>query len=542
MWVMFRLFIVDDNKYERNGIRDSIDWQALGIEVVGVFANGLDALASMDELQPHIVVTDIAMPMMNGVEMAERIRRSYPEVKMVFISCHSDFEFAKSAVDLGVYSYVLKPIIDDELEKALRKLLLEFTAQHRQQVEKERMLKQLEGMLPLVQEQFLKEVLLGNFRNKEEIMKRIEFLTLPIIESVDMSVISIKCNSEGAGKGGRSVVDSYLFSYSIKRIVSESESKGRTMYPVQMFEDDFAVIVFDTGSGRQGILEVAVELHTEIGRRLDLHATMGISKSSTELTELAQLLKQSRKAVNTRFYSGSNPIILFEEIEDRTDIPFEEMPGLESVYQDMKALISEGGVQEVGLFIDKYLNVDGLGDSETYVKGFVSLFVHMTGIILMETNNSAKEMFGDSIMVWDKLNRMKTKEDIVQWTHQTLLTIIERLSDKSGAKNVKLVDSIKSIIHARYSEQLSIEDISKSVFLSGRHANGLFKKATGKTIFDYLIQYRIERAKQLLREEDGKVAVVAEAVGYLNTSYFILSFKKNVGMTPAEYKNKLTQR
>jgi len=539
---MFRLFIVDDNKYERNGIRDSIDWQALGIEVVGVFANGLDALARMEELRPHIVVTDIAMPMMNGVAMAERIRRGYPEVKMVFISCHSDFEFAKSAVDLGVYGYVLKPIISDELEKALRKLLLEFTVQHRQQIEKERMLKQLEGMLPLVQEQFLKEVLLGNFRNKDDILKRIEFLTLPIIESADMNVISLKCYPDDGAPEGRSAVDSYLLSYSIKRIVSETESKERSMYPVQISGDDFAVIVFDRGSDRQGILDAAVEMHTEISRRLDLHTTMGISKSTRELTDLAQLFKQSRKAVNTRFYSGSNPIILFEEIEDRTDIPFEEMPGLESVYQDMKALISEGGGQDVQLFIDKYLNADGLGDNESYVKGFVSLFVHITGILLMETHHSVKEVFGDSILVWDKLNRMQTKEDVVQWTQRTLLTIIERLSDNGGTKNAKLVDSIKSIIHSRYSEQLSIEDISKSVYLSGRHANGLFKKATGKTIFDYLIQYRIEKAKQLLREEDSKVAVVAEAVGYLNTSYFILAFKKNAGMTPAEYKSKLAQR
>ena len=113
------------------------------------------------------------------------------------------------------------------------------------------------------------------------------------------------------------------------------------------------------------------------------------------------------------------------------------------------------------------------------------------------------------------------------------------MSDKNLAKNAKTVDTIKEMIKNKYHEHITIEDISKSVYLSGRHANGLFKKETGKTIFDYVIEYRIEVAKKLLKDPNSKVASVAEEVGYLNTSYFCLAFKKNVGMTPAEYKSKV---
>jgi len=113
------------------------------------------------------------------------------------------------------------------------------------------------------------------------------------------------------------------------------------------------------------------------------------------------------------------------------------------------------------------------------------------------------------------------------------------LSERNTTKNVKLVENIKDIIKSKYHGQITIEDISKSVYLSGRHANSLFKKETGKTIFDYVIEYRIEVAKKLLKDSTSKVASVAEEVGYTNTSYFCLAFKKNVGMTPAEYKSKL---
>ncbi|WP_165822675.1 response regulator transcription factor [Paenibacillus montanisoli] len=533
---MFRLFIVDDNKYERNGIKESIDWQSLGIQVVGTFANGLEALTRIDELKPHIVITDIAMPLMNGVEMSERIRQSHPDVKIIFISCHSDFEFAKSAVDLGIYGYVLKPIIADELERALHKLLAEFTEQHREQMEKERMMQQLEGMLPLVQEQFLKEVLLGNFRNEDDIRQRIEFLALPIIEHATMSVISVKCPRAEGERERQSAMDAYFQSYSIKNRIARSETPERAMVPVQFSAEDYAAIVFDQQGDKQGVIDAAVQLNTSISAELGIQATMGISTCSRELTELERLYKQSQKAVNTRFYSGSNPIILFEEIDDRSDSPFEEMPSLEDVYQDMKALMSFGSGQDIEEFIGKYLNDESAKHGESYVKGFALLFSHLTGILLLESNQPGH--FGDNAAAWDKLNRMSTKEDVVQWVRQTFAAIKERLTDRNASRNVKVIGAIKQMIHDNYHEQISIEDISKSVYLSGRHANGLFKKETSQTIFDYLIQFRIEKAKQLLKEEGSKVAAVAEAVGYLNTSYFILAFKKNVGMTPAEFKSK----
>src|SRR4029079_8646560 len=118
-------------------------------------------------------------------------------------------------------------------------------------------------------------------------------------------------------------------------------------------------------------------------------------------------------------------------------------------------------------------------------------------------------------------------------------TLREALAERNPTKNQKVIDQIKDIIGERYGEPLTIEDISKAVYHSGRHANHIFKKETGQTIFDYLIEYRIGIAKQLLKEPHSKVKVVAEEVGYVNTSYFCMAFKKNVGMTPAEYKGKL---
>ncbi|CAM4343119.1 YesN/AraC family two-component response regulator [Paenibacillus endophyticus] len=563
---MFKLIIVDDNKYERMGIKQAVDWGALEIEVVGTFANGAEALAGVGELHPDLIVTDIAMPMMNGIALAERVRDQYPDIKMIFTSCHSDFEFAKSAVNLGVYGYVLKPIISGELESAVRSVLGEMTERERRERERAGMLRQLEGMLPLVQEQFFKELLLGNFRDERDISERIGFLHVSVPDNSSFAVLALDVREKEeptSGEPSRSVVDTYYQSYTIKKAVNalergaalgavsgesdgaprpDSDSKRQGLvfaYPVQIAGDSFAVLLF--GESEQ-FLQTTVNLHLMITERLDRSVTIGISEASSSLSAMAELYRQARQAALTTFYEGSSPIIVYSEIVDRAErSPFDAMPGLESLYGDVKVLLSYGGEEVIDEFLDKYMSLPGGGvPHESYVKVFSYLTLNLVNVLLEEANKSLKELLGEESADWSYFNvpaPAPAKEARV-WLRRIFATLREALAERNPTKNQKVIDQIRDIIGQRYGEALTIEDISKSVYLSGRHANHIFKKETGQTIFDYLIDYRIGIAKGLLKEQDSKVAVVAEAVGYVNTSYFCLAFKKNVGMTPAEYKNK----
>lgn len=562
---MFKLIIVDDNKYERMGIKQAVDWASLGIEVVGTFANGADALASVGELHPDLIVTDIAMPMMNGIVLAERVREQYPAIKIIFTSCHSDFEFAKSAVNLGVYGYVLKPIISGELETAVRGVLEQMTERERLERERAGMLRQLEGMLPLVQEQFFKELLLGNFRDEGDIRERIDFLRVSVPDNSSFAVLAldVKENAETAeGEPSRSVVDTYYQSYTIKKAVGALERRASiepaaagaesppteasrerrvSAYPVQMAGDSFAVLLF--GESDQ-FLETAVDLHMMIAERLNRSVIIGMSQASSSLADMAELYRQARQAALTTFYEGSSPIIAYSEIEDRAErSPFDAMPGLESLYGDVKALLSYGGEEGIDEFLDKYLIVPGGGaPGESYVKVFVFMTLNLASVQLEEANKSFRTLLGEEPAVWSRVNGLSSAKEAREWLRHILRALREQLTERNPTKNQKVVDHIREIVRQRYSEPLTIEDISKSVYLSGRHANHIFKKETGQTIFDYLIDFRIGIAKGLLKEQDSKVAMVAEEVGYVNTSYFCLAFKKNVGMTPAEYKSKVMLR
>ncbi len=548
---MFRVFVVDDNKYERNGIINSIDWDKLDTEIAGAFSNGAKALEQIDILKPHIIITDVAMPVMNGIQMSELIRKTHPDIHIIFISCHSDFEYAKSAVGLGIYRYVLKPIISHELELAVKELLDKIRLKDSQQQEKEKMIRQVNEMLPMVQEQFFKELLLGNFHNSEDIEGRIDFLKINIHHLTGANVMMIKINSNEEESQYVSVADSYFVSYCIKNIISSYSTPSLSLYSVQFSVQEFAVIFFcdmetlelqnTVEHIKQKVMDIAVGINMDIAKQFNLTITIGISKFGRNLLNIPVLYRQAYKAINTKFFSDRNPILLYEEVEGMSEGTIEAIPDLESVYQDVKELLSygeNGDNQGIMAFIEKYLDPEDFKPDENYVKGFISLAVNIASIILMESNYSFQDIFGDNILVWKKLNQFETIVDVKQWTYNIFLSVKEYLASKSNTRNTSTVKMIKETIKNRFHEQITIEDISKSVYLSPRYANSIFKKETDETIYDYLMEYRIEIAKKLLRKDDSKVALVAEAVGYRNTSYFSLSFKKNVGMTPAEYKNK----
>ncbi len=170
------------------------------------------------------------------------------------------------------------------------------------------------------------------------------------------------------------------------------------------------------------------------------------------------------------------------------------------------------------------------------------LIVNIVRLILVEKNESFENIFGEEYILWNKLNNFETIKNIRQWMYNILKTINEYLVSKHQSLHVQIVENIKEIIRNRYHEQLTIGEVAESLYFSALHANNIFKKETGKTIFDYLVEYRIEKAKELLKDPDIRIYLVAEKVGYNNKSHFCLTFKKYTGMTPAEYKNKLCMK
>jgi len=523
---------VDDNPSDRNGISRAIPWEEIGVSIAGACANGAAALKAVEHAHVDIVLTDISMPIMNGIELAAALRVSHPKTKIIFMSCHDEFDFAKSAIDMEIAGYILKPIKPEELMQAVGKVAESIREQAVFTLERERMLSKLDEMQPMLAEQFLRELILGNFYNADGIRERLAFLQLQTLADKKAQVLAL-CVEEPGGTG---VADSFANSLAIMEMIAKASEPGIRLCPIQVSPWELAAIAFlDETALEKRLLDICIELYTGIKEKLSLPVTLGLSRVKESIGEVHEQYRQASAAARTTFYSEGNPIIQYALIDEREKTPRRlDNPEL---HKSVTALLSNLSDESIQAFVNDYLPQAETLLSESYIKNLTFSTVNICMVLLTDYGHSFADIFGEEYIVWNKLARFHTIPAVRQWLYNFLTAIREHINDKRSGKNAQLVQNIKEIVAKRFHEQLSVADIANAIYLSPGYANIMFKKETGRTIFDYLIDVRIENAKRLLREPDAKVAVVAENVGYINTSYFCLMFKKCVGITPAEYRS-----
>lgn len=543
---MYRLIIVDDNPLDRNGLKSCIDWDSMDIEVVGTYSNGKQVVEDIQNVNPDIILSDISMPVMSGIEMVKRLKEKGFDIKTIFMSCHDEFNFAKSAVSLDVEFYVLKPIVPEELQEAINKVLNKHMAEKVKINEKAEMLKLIDQSLPLYVDQFIRELLYGNLRNVDDINKRAEFLKINWVPGSEIQVVSMIISNSENKESVNDIRDSYIEMYLVKNLIEDYSKDGIEIHIVQIAMNEYAIVAIKTQSATFAsgtfIVDVMVGVKNLLMDEYGFKASIGISKPSDDgFGAISDLYKQSQIALKSRFYSDNDRIVEYEEIEDNNSCVFEQLVDLQVLYRELKELLLEGNGDSVNELIDKYIVDKASGYEEGYVKSFTFSVVNILQILLVENNESFSNIFGNEIIIWNKLSQFETIRDVKRWIYNIINSVIGYLYNDSKGQYTKIVEDIKDIIKNKYQEPLTVNEIAKTIFLSLSHANNVFKKVEGKTIFDYLQEYRVEAAMKLLREQGSRVYAVAEQVGYSNKSHFCMVFKKVTGASPMEYKNRFTR-
>ena len=529
---MLRAIVVDDNNRDRRVIQEVIDWKALGVTIVGAASNGQEALELTRAHIPEIVVTDISMPAISGIELAKAINIEYPNTRIVFMSCYDDFKYAKAAISLNISGYVLKPIVPEELIEVVTQACEEYRRERELSNERVTLRQQLEQSLPILREEFFRELLHEELPDEEELRNKSELLkieggALPFIQAMTLSFVTKPVLSIESG-----LAEQYAIACFIKETVQALCTPLSILYSFRNTPSEYAVLSF---SSENNLMEKAIDLYTQISDKFDLNPTIGMSNTSGRLCDISVLYRQSQAALKTKFYSSGNPIIVYADIEEKTTTHFEQTIKVDELYNEIKELIWSEELSSIERFLDKHLDCGF--PSESYSSAFAISVVNYLHILLLENHLSFNDLFGNGNLVYEKLSRFDTILNLKNWLRNIILSCVSLLNSRNNSRDVKLVNEIKDIIHSRYAEQITIIDISESVYLSSKQANHIFKRETGMTIFDYLVEYRINLAKELLKDPCSRIYLVAAQVGYSNKSHFALMFKKLTGMSPTEFRS-----
>lgn len=535
---MYKVLVVDDFYVDRHNISDIIrSFTSIDLEIVGECENGKEAIEMIGNLKPDIVISDIEMPLMNGLELAKCIRMNYPDIKIVFCSLYNEFSYVREALYLENYGYVLKPINPSELEECLKKVCGVFTNNlHTNFIANKQRCMLLESKTVMV-ESFLKTLVFGLNPNDSNIWDKIEYLGIDLSKGTYiLSLIEIDD------------FNNITYNYSIEQI---------QIFSLRVFEKIKAIIGLDSNAVLLKVDEIRILIifsyndsciiddcskHANIistsiineFNNTDISLSLAISGSIGNVCLLKELFEQCRYLLKYKYSLGKGRIISVKDIPENiecVDIDFN------AIQKEIRFLLNSGDGKQINEYIQKLYCEVLANTGEAYLKNICFYIIISAQNVLSESNINFQEIF-DHENIWEKLLKFETIEDAKDWIICILTLISEHISKNAGKRNMKIVEEVKLFIEKCDVKNLSLEIIADHLHYSPNYINILFKKATGETIFDYTNKFKIENAKELLKVPGLKLYEIAEKLGYSHSVYFNNVFRKYTGLSPKDYRER----
>ena len=516
---LIKVIVADNNKVERNAICNLITKSGLPLMLADSFSNGEDALLYIENNNVDIIVSDIQMPQLTGIELIKELNKKNSNTKVIFISCYDDFSYEKDAIENNASDYVLKPIDKNLFFKALSKTC-DSILEEKETISK---LKASEETLKFAKEQFFRDLIFSHNENpKTDIFSEDEEKEYKTVVVIDIGeAISINKDNK--------LYASYAIP-TMKEAFYEVSKENTQCYPITLTADSIAV-VFMSDNDNNDIESILSELYNETAQNIGVNMMCGISSKSRYLSDLHKLYNEAKEAL---LYTDRNSSDYMSKYSEITIFDNHKINMVE-ILKNTKDFIINKKTESAREFINNYLSCSELSNKE-YNKNFAYCLTNAIEIVLMEKNKSLEELTGYSI--WKKLSKFNTIVNLREWLYNMIIASIDVFHNNIETSTNKdmIVEKIKSFIEKKYGEKITVNSIADELHFSAKYIAMIFSQKENKSIFEYLTEYRIKKAKELLLKPDSKIYVVAEQVGYKRKSHFYDVFKGYVGISPSEYK------
>jgi len=511
------LLIVDDEELTREGLLHSIDWASLGILNIYQADDGINGLTLARKYKPQIILSDVRMPRMDGIEMANKIREDLPDTHIIFMSGYSDKEYLKAAIRLKAISYVEKPILTEEVEDAVREAI---SADVKQQISKDSATRQLRDTVT----KLALDITYSKTDTDDSISRQFTALAMPIRAATIFTTIIVK------------FVDGYSNIRSFdQEAVLDAAAKLFEAHHMQYIwavkQDEYLILhLFSSDKPSSSAVTKIVQKLSETLSKI-CHFYIAVGKSVTGVDKVFDSYNTAVLLLQSSFFYEYNSILLYDK-DNRESLPISQ-DIISRFHETLSSHNKEESLQIVQSLYEKLINNHGI--LVNYVKDFYYK-------LFMELYKTAAHM---QVYLYDTDGSCETILDYISKSG-TLTILHNLLTDKvkllflSMETNVQensTIFLIKAFISKNFhNENLSVKDISEHVYLSTSYVCTIFKNETGQTLNQYLTEYRIERAKILLLDSRYKITDISAKVGYSDGNYFGKTFKKMVGLSPSEFR------
>ena len=531
---MYKVLLVDDEALIREAISENIHWADMGFEFLGSCENGREAMKRIDRNPPDLLLTDINMPHVDGLELSRYVHENYPDIRTVIISGYDEFEYAKQAMRYQVMEYLLKPVTPAELVEVLGRAKASLDERSIRSQTLKKLRSAYVSNRPFLRGRFLTSLLQGNER-PEGLEERLEELEISLLGAVyNTAIVEGDDLSPFLKQYAEARDDLALFSiYNITQELIEQRKLGCAVQDM----DGRTVIIFCGESIEKLELEtqaVLEEIRQTLFHLLSIETTIGIGDPVAELGRLYQSFERAKEAMELKFFRGGNQLLHADAPEEQTGQNTVEV----QVWASRVALeIKTGNAAEIEQQVqeftqeirDAHINRNR---SVLYVQNLLLTVINMTSLTEEKENQIMEEER-------ELMNRIYTYDhltDMAKEVTDIFCRISGMLSEQRDSYGKKQALLALEYIEKNYgNSDVNLNSVCSYLALSTSYFSTLFKGYTGETFIEALTKKRMEKAKELLEHTRLKTYEVAEQVGYGDPHYFSIAFKKFSGKTPTEY-------
>ncbi len=534
---MYKLVIVDDKTDIIQGIKTIGKWREYGIEVVGWAYNGQDALKLIEELRPEIVITDIRMPVMDGLKFTEQVKKEYPEIKVIILSGYDEFSYAQQALKFGAEEYLLKPVAIEQLHEVVSRIKEKLDQEALKLEAEKKLTERLEQSLPLLRDRFflgLTEDAVSFDQN--ELSQRLEFLKIKLpLENLVALVTEIDRCHKNVNR------NTYRSTECLRICIEELSVVEKEIASTNLFTDkkDRLVWVMAVSSPidsrkKRLILELADRLKDIAHEKYGVRVSIGIGRIYPGLPELHRSYREGVEALSHKLHLGGNQIIHIDDVSINSDTGFKYPVEVE---KELLANLKLGADQEVQRVLEKYffiLERQAAVAPKTIKQGLIGLIIlilRMLSELRME-DRFAEENETDFL---SEIGKLETLDDFKKWARELCEQVLQIIQSEKKLQAQHKMEMAKEYIAAHLESEVSLNQVAEHLGLSPNYFSTLFRKYHKQTFMEYLVGARVDKAKQLLKTGRYKVYEVANLLGYADPRYFSEIFKAHTGVNPAEY-------
>lgn len=526
------ILIADDEETIRKGLSTAIPWQEHGVQVVGVAENGLQAYQKSLELNPDIIITDIQMPQMNGLEFIQKTKVALPNVHFIILSGYDDFAYAQTAIRSGVDAYLLKPVKAEVLLQEVELIKQKILNTLHTAFQNQESLAQAKKGTSILREQVYRRLSNGEYHSLSEINHDIKFSQITPLALPCTSIVFRFSLPDIADKNKFSREDTLLFKEAMRNVLEEiSEGEDFIIYEDSQNEVD---IVKTYQEDLVAFVEKFIMIMCNIS---ELSFWAGIGSPATSLLEIANSHKQAQEAVEYHMYESESPVFSFENIEVGKEVDLPRPQRMQKLAEGVAKSDIITIENELDAFFKKILYIHM--PPPKYVRG-MCIYV-MNDVLQYLSSILSSEVEIENVYWMQEIEELPTFSEIQLFMKEELINLSYSLQEQKNPRFPQAITEAILFVQENLYSRLRVEMIASHVHLSESHFSALFKKYMNISIREYILQRRIEKAKELLVEGNLTIFEIGEKLDYSDYRSFSRTFKRITGYTPTEYQKSIIE-